>query len=280
MPIQIQSNNYGKSRVRLVKVTRQEGRHDLKEITFHIQLEGDFETAHTQGDNTQILPTDTMKNTVYALAKDDKAEQIEEFAVRLADFFVGNNPQVSRARVEAIEQIWNRALVGGKPHAHTFTRGAEKRTTLVTGTRDGTKVESGIDDLVILKTTDSSFEGYVKDPFTTLKEATDRIFATALKAVWTYSGPDVPYGPHWHGVRQTMLETFALHKSKSVQHTMYAMGEAVLSSFDEISEIRLSLPNRHCLLVDLSPFGLENNNEIFVPTDEPHGLIEAVLRRS
>jgi urate oxidase len=270
-------NNYGKSRVRLLKVARHGERHDLQEITVNIMFEGDFATAHTAGDNSKILPTDTMKNTVYALAKQTQGiEEIESFAQRLTDHFLDNNPQTSRVMIEIAEDHWERIQVGEKPHHHSFLHGSnEKHTARVTATREAVTVESGIEDLLVLKTTMSGFFGYLKDRYTTLKETADRVLATAIKANWRYSRPGAATSTLWHGVRQTVLETFAQHDSMSVQHTLYAIGDTVLESFEDIVEISLSLPNKHCLLFNLEQFGMENNNEIFVPTDEPHGLIEA-----
>ncbi len=281
MSVILSQNNYGKSKVRMVKVARHGDRHDLQEITVNIAFEGDFESAHLVGDNHKILPTDTMKNTVYALAKQSPGlEEIEAFAFRLADHFLRHNPQTSRVIIGIDETLWTRIPVGGRPHQHSFTKcGDEKRTTKVNATRDAVTVESGIADLIVLKTTGSGFTGFIKDQFTTLKEATDRIFATAIKADWRYASPAAASGVTWHSVRQMILETFAQHDSLSVQQTLYAIGESVLENYADIIEISLSLPNQHCLLVNLTPFGLENDNEIFVPTDEPHGLIEAKLSR-
>ena len=282
MPVILARNNYGKSRVRLMKVARHGDRHDLQEMTVDVAFEGDFEAAHTAGDNSLILPTDTMKNTVYALAKQrPEVEEVEVFALRLADHFLSRNPQTSRVIIEIAESTWRRIEVGGRSHQHSFLKhGDEKRTARVEATRAGTTVTAGLSDLVVLKTAKSGFSGYLKDQFTTLKETTDRIFATAVRADWLYSHSEAAHGPVWVGVRQTLLETFAEHDSLSVQQTLYAMGEAVLENFEEIVEISLSLPNKHCLLADLSRFGIENHNEIFVPTDEPHGLIEAKLKRN
>ncbi|HYE74694.1 MAG TPA: urate oxidase [Blastocatellia bacterium] len=281
MSVILAHNNYGKSKVRMVKVARHGDRHDLQEINVDIACEGDFETAHTLGDNSKVLPTDTMKNTVYALAKQvSDIEEIEAFALRLKDHFLNHNPQLSRITIEIDESMWTRILVGGKSHHHSFTKGGdEKHTTKVIATRDMVTIESGISDLLILKTTGSGFSGFIKDQYTTLPETTDRIFATVVKASWLYAKPEVATRTTWQGVRQLLLETFALHNSFSVQQTLYAMGENILENFADISEISLSLPNKHCLLVNLSAFGMENNNEIFVPTDEPHGLIEARLSR-
>jgi urate oxidase len=280
MAIRLGENNYGKSRVRLLRVVKQEGRHDIREVTLGIAFEGDFETAHTKGDNRKILPTDTMKNTVYVLARQYPIEAVEDFCAHLIEHFLTYNPQATRVRVEAQETLWSRIPMGGKPHPSAFLRaGPEKRTTKLAGTREGTTVHAGIKDLVVLKTTKSAFEDFLRDPYTTLKEDRDRILSTSIHAEWLYEGDDVEYSPVWHGVRQTLLEAFAEHDSKSLQHTLYIMGEAVLGSFDRIREIRLSLPNKHFLPVELSPFGMDNPAEVFLPTDEPHGLIEATVRK-
>jgi urate oxidase len=281
MSTSLTHSNYGKSRVRLVKVARHEDRHDLQDITVHIAFEGDFELAHTLGDNSKVLPTDTMKNTVYALAKEAAdIEQIEDFALRLSDHFLKNNAQASRVTIKIEENIWTRIAVAGTPHHHSFAKSSdEKRTTKIVASRERLTIESGLENLLVLKTTNSSFEGFLKDQYTTLKETDDRIFATAIKATWLYTRPEAASGALWRGVRQTILETFATHESLSVQHTLYAMGETVLTKYQDILEIGFSLPNKHCLLVDLAPFGLESKNEIFVPTDEPHGLIEARVGR-
>lgn len=280
MAIHLGENSYGKSRVRLLRVARQEGRHDIKELTIAIRFEGDFETAHTKGDNSKILPTDTMKNTVYALARQHSFETVEEFGLHLMEHFVTYNAQVAHVRIEIAESLWARLPHGGKPHATAFTRsGGEKRTVVLIGTREGTTIRAGVADLVVLKTTNSAFEKFLRDPFTTLKEDRNRILATAIEADWLYPDEEVEFGPVWHGVRQLLLETFAEHKSLSLQHTLYAMGEAVLNNFDSIREIHLSLPNKHFNLIDLDPLGMDNPAEVFLPVEEPHGSIEATLRK-
>jgi urate oxidase len=281
MAIRIVHDNYGKARVRLMKVARDRSRHEIQNLTVRIALEGDFEAIHTAGDNSLCLPTDTMKNTVYALAAQTREiEETEVFGQRLAAHFLANNDQVTRVIVEMSEHTWKRMTAGADQHDHAFVRGSqEQRTARIDATRDETTVESGVKDLIVLKTTRSGFAGYIKDPFTTLPETTDRIFSTAIKAVWRYGSPEAATGDAWSGIRRAILETFAGHDSLSVQHTLYAMGEAVLEKFDGVEEIFFSLPNIHCLPVDVARFGLENDNRIFVPTDEPHGLIEARLAR-
>src|ERR1700739_3006609 len=276
MAIRLGENNYGKQRVRILQVSRGADRHDIKELTLGIRLEGDFETAHSKGDNRKILPTDTMKNTVYALAKLRAIESPEEFCLRLVDHFLGRNPQVRPVQIELAETLWTRLALDGNSHPHTFTRsGNEKRTTSLKATRTQKILHAGLEGLGVLKTTDSAFENFLKDEFTILKEDRNRILATSIRASWLYRENVLEFDPTWLGVRLTLLEAFAGHESESLQHTLYAMGEAVLKKFPGIREIHLSLPNKHYNLVDLSPFRLENPKVIFLPTDEPHGLIEA-----
>ncbi len=268
------ADTYGKSRVRLIKLARRAERHDLKEITFEILFRGDFTSCYETGDNSSILPTDTMKNTVYALARQHDIVSIEEFAQRLIEHFLKNNPQVSEVRIGMTEHLWSRIA----PAA--FTREAQKRTAVLTGTRAAVSIEAGLDDLTILKSSGSGFAGYIKDPYTTLKETTDRIFATAIRATWRYASGKVDFNACWEGIRQTILDTFAGHDSLSVQHTLHAVGQQVLRTFPAVAEIRLIMPNKHALLVDLSPFGLDNPNEVFLPIDEPSGYIEGLLVRA
>jgi urate oxidase len=273
-------NNYGASHVRLLKVRRMQDRHDLKELSVAIQFQGEFESSYTSGDNRSILPADTIRNTVYALAKLYTIEQIEEFAQQLINHFLTDNPPVKQVRVEIAEHLWTRIPFGGKEHPWSFTPGGpERRTAIVNGSRETVLIEAGIENLQIVKTTGSGFEGYVHDPFTTLKETSDRILATSVKATWLYSDNEIPFGVYWHGVRQAILDTFVEHESRSTQYTLHAIAEAVLERYADIAEIRLWLPNKDCRLVDLDLFGLENNNEVFAPAEEPYELIEARLRR-
>jgi urate oxidase len=273
-------NSYGAARVRLLKVRRIEDRHDLKELSVGIQFEGEFSASYTTGDNRSILPADTIKNTVYALAKLYSIDSIEEFAQSLIDHFLTGNEQVTKVRVEIAEPLWTRIPFGGKPHPWSFTpAGPERRTAVVTATREVVIVEAGLENLQVIKTSGSGFEGYLHDPFTTLKETSDRILATAVKATWLYSDNEIPFSVYWHGVRQAILDAFVEHESRSMQYTLQAIAEAVLERYADIAEIRLSMPNKDCRLVDLSLFGLENNNEVFAPAEEPFELIEARLRR-
>jgi urate oxidase len=274
-------NRYGKSRVRLVRVKRHPDRHDFCEWTVQILFRGDFESCFTDGDNSKILPTDTMKNTVYSLARKSRATCMEDFAKELVDFLLSRNPQVSEAEVAISEKAWEHVVAGGKPHPTTFVQSSGERQATRAARKQGGKfsVTSGLENLVIMKTAGSAFEGYIKDSLTTLPESADRLMGTSLLATWSYSGSDLAFGALRAKIREVLLAAFAGHESKSVQHTLYAMGDAVLQSVAEVEEIELTMPNIHCLLVDLSRFGLDNPNEIFVPTDEPHGYIEARIRR-
>lgn len=283
MDVFLADNRYGESRVRLVKVSRRSTRHEVKELTVGIQLRGDFALAHTAGDNRNVLSTDTMKNAVYALAKDDPQEtgeeQIEQFGARLVEYFLSGNPQVAEARVEITESPWTHIISGGKPQQQSFTRGSqERRIASVVGTRESVTIGAGIEELVVLKTAGSTSEGFRDDPFGAQSPA-GGLLATGVNARWLYTTADTAFGPCWHGVRQIILDTFAEHHSRSVQNTLYLMGETVLNTYDEISEIHFSLPSRGFTLVDLSRFGLENKNEVFVPSEEPHALIEATIRK-
>jgi urate oxidase len=280
MPAILAENSYGKSRVRLVQVIRGAERHDVRDLTVSIAFEGEFEKVHTAGDNSVVLPTDTMKNTVYALARSGSLETIEEFAVRLSRHFLDNNAPLERVRIDIADHPWSRISVGSGLHSHAFSSaGPEKGLARVVADRESVKIRSGFEDLLVMKTTRSGFEGYVKDPFTTLKETSDRIFKTSVTALWSYGSAGPKFDACREGVRRTLLETFAEHDSRSVQQTLFAMGEAALAGFEDLDSISLSLPNRHCIPVDLTPFGMDNGNEIFVPVDEPYGLIEATIRR-
>jgi urate oxidase len=271
-------NRYGKSRIRLVKLRRGRGPHEIVDLTLDVQLEGAFEAVYVDGDNSACLATDTMKNTVYAFARRDPLDAVESFALRLADhFFTG--PAVTSVRISAIEHPWTRLAVDGRPHPHAFVQpGREHWTTAVSRDAGGARVASGVAELVVLKTTDSGFSGFPHDEFTTLPDTTDRILATSVTATWTYRQAAADFAVR-HDIRRALIDTFAAHVSRSVQHTLYAMGGAALRACADISEITLSLPNRHHWLVDLTPFGLDNPHDVFVPTDQPYGLIEATIRR-
>jgi len=270
---------YGKSRVRLVQVTRHGARHELVDLTLAIRFEGDYNASYTDGDNSAVLPTDTMKNTVYALAAGHPIESPEAFGLRLAAHFLDRNPRLARVRVDLTSHGWDRLGEHGDVGSAFERRGPETRTAVVTGERSGSAVEAGLADLVILKSSGSAFDHFLRDEFTTLPETRDRLFATSLTATWRYRSTPEDFNQTWRAARRALLDCFASHQSESVQHTMFAMGRDALAQVPAIASIHLVMPNKHHLPVDLSRFGLENRNEIFVPTDEPHGLIEATISR-
>jgi urate oxidase len=274
-------NSYGKSRVRLSRITRLGDKHLFNEWSVRVLLEGDFETSFTEADNSKILPTDTMKNTVYSIAHDSKATTLEEFAIDLGDYLLANNPQVSGVLVEVEEKAWERLTTEAGAEPTTFKLGGEEVQT-VRAVRDQGRpwsIRSGVDGLVILKTTKSEFTGYIKDRLTTLKPSTDRIFGTRATVAWDYAIEAPAFADARARIMAALLKVFADHHSMSVQHTIFDMGKAALDAAPEISKIKLTMPNLHHLLADLSPFGQDNSNHIFVATDEPHGYIEATIER-
>jgi urate oxidase len=279
--ITLAENSYGKSSVRVMKVKRDRPLHTVWEWKVEVLLAGDFTSCFTDGDNSAILPTDTMKNTVYSRARESKAECIEDFALELCEFFLSRNPQVERVAINIASTTWDHALVGGKPHPSAFIRGSsESQTTAVTCDQGGKPtVTSGLENLVGLKTANSGFEGYLRDSLTTLPETADRLLGTSVRAQWRYKSAALPFEPLRNKLRDALIEAFADHDSKSVQHTLCAMAQAALEAAPEILDVELAMPNKHCLLVDLSRFGQTNPNEIFVPTDEPYGNIVARISR-
>jgi urate oxidase len=276
MAVILGPNQYGKAENRLVTVSRDGSVHTIKDLTVSTSLRGDLADTHHTGDNAKVLATDTQKNTVYAFAKQAPVGEIEDFALRLGRHFVSSQEAITGARILIDEHGWNRI----DANSHSFVQGgSEKRTTAVTVDGSDAWVVSGLRDLVVLKTTGSEFHGYPKDPYTTLKETNDRILATSVTARWRYLGTDVDWAKSFTAIREVLLATFATKHSLSLQQTLYAMGEAVLEARPEVAEVRMSMPNKHHFLVDLSPFGLENDNEVFYAADRPYGLIEgAVLR--
>jgi len=272
-------NQYGKAETHVVRVTKSGGTHEVKDLTVTIALAGDFAETHLSGDNSKVVPTDTQKNTVFAFAREPIPE-IEDFGLRLARHFVSEFASVYRARVHIDEVAWAHIGVAGKPHDHAFVRaGSEKRTTTVTCSDDGSWVVSGVGDLVVLKSTGSEFHGFIRDRFTTLPETNERILATSVVARWRHAGTQVDWAKSYAEVRRLLLESFALKHSLSLQQTLYTMGEAVLQARPEVAEIRMSMLNKHHFVVDLSPFGMANENEVFYASDRPFGQIEGTVTR-
>jgi urate oxidase len=271
--IRLGQNQYGKAETHVVRVTKGGAAHEIKDMNVSVALAGDFADAHLTGDNSKVVPTDTQKNTVFAFASETIGE-IEDFGLRLARHFVAGFAAVERARVSIEEFAWRR--LGD----HAFARaGSEKRLATVTCTRDGEWVVGGVTDLVVLKTTDSEFHGYIKDRYTTLAETRDRIMATSVTARWRFGAVDVDWSRCYPEILGALTGTFASHYSLSLQQTLYEMGKAVLETHAEIAEVRLAMPNKHHFAVDLSPFGLDNPNEVFYAADRPYGLIEGTVVR-
>ena len=278
MAIALGENRYGKSRVRLMKVRRERVRHEVFEWNVEVWLSGDFRSCFDEGDNSRILPTDTMKNTVYSLARASSAVSMEGFALELVSHFIETDRYADGAGARIVSTPWKH--IDGFSDA--FTHASDKYdTATVTLMRGGVpRVSSGFEKLWLLKTAKSAFAGYMKDRLTTLKETHDRLFGTLATAEWRYTGNGLDYNALRQRVESALVSTFAGHDSLSVQQTLYAMAKAALEEVAEITDVHLVMPNKHCNLVDLSPFGQDNPNEIFVPTDEPHGSIEAHVTRS
>jgi len=271
---------YGKAHVRVLKVMRDGAKHSLKELDVQVMLHGDFDASYTQADNKLVVATDSMKNTVNVFAKEKLGAETEPFGIALAEHFIQTYAHVDRAEITLAEHCWEHLAINDQPHPHSFTeQGAARPTARVVATRAGTTVESGIENLLILKSTASGFEDFLRDKFTTLPDTSDRVFATKLKAVWTFTRSPASYAATNQMILDAMLRAFAENFSPSVQVTLFQMGEAALQAAPEVKKIHLAMPNKHCLLINLSPFGLENKNELFVPTDEPHGQIEGTIER-
>jgi urate oxidase len=273
------SHSYGKSRVRVMKILRDGATHTVKELDVAVSLAGDFESSYTRGDNHLVVATDTMKNTVNALASRELGRETERFVRTLALYFTAKYPQVQVATVQASERVWDRMTIGGAPHPHSFLHVQSARpTTMAIAKGQSVAQQSGLSDLLVLKSTGSGFVGYPRCEFTTLPETTDRIFATSVTALWDWSAEPADYRAANRAILDALLVPFAQNYSPSVQTTLFEMGEAALKACPEISRIRLSLPNKHCLPIDLRPFG-DERRDVFLPTDEPHGLIEATVAR-
>ncbi|WP_435610265.1 factor-independent urate hydroxylase [Streptomyces sp. C10-9-1] len=293
MPTILGQNQYGKAENRVVRITRDGDTHHIKDLNVSVALSGDMDDVHYSGSNAHVLPTDTTKNTVFAFAKEYGIESAEQFGIHLARHFVTSQEPIHRARIRIEEYAWERIatsdgnsrFIGADEVRHSFVRkGQEIRTTQVTYDGSSFEVVSGLKDLVVMNSTNSEFWGYVKDRYTTLKEAYDRILATQVAAQWRYNWTsDEQRAPNWdksyEQAKKHMLQAFAETYSLSLQQTLYQMGSRIINSRSEIDEIRFSLPNKHHFLADLEPFGLKNDNEVYFAADRPYGLIEATVLR-
>ncbi|MBY8885832.1 urate oxidase [Streptomyces sp. PTM05] len=286
-------NQYGKAENRVVKITRDGDTHHIKDLNVSVALSGDMDDVHYSGSNANVLPTDTTKNTVFAFAKEVGIESAEQFGIALARHFVTSQEPIERARIRIEEYSWDRIatsdansrFIGADEVRHSFVRnGTQTRVAQITFDGERWEVLSGLKDLTVLNSTNSEFWGYVKDKYTTLQEAYDRILATSVSTWWRYNWTsDEDRAPNWNKsydqARTHILQAFAETYSLSLQQTLYQMGSRVINSRSEIDEIRFSLPNSHHFLVDLEPFGLKNDNEVYFAADRPYGLIEATVLR-
>jgi len=285
MGIRLGPNRYGKAENRVVRIVRDTERHEIRDLNVSTSLWGDFDAAHVEGDQSAVLPTDTQKNTAFAYAKQVGVDSIEDYAIALGRRLVAATPVAAGARVRVEEHAWDRIAVTGEPtgHDHSFVRrGGEVRTTEVEVERDDVTVRSGLTDLVLLKSTGSEFKDFLHDEYTTLPDADDRVLATSLTASWRWGLEGrgvVDWNPAYDEVRSALMEAFATTYSRAMQETLWAMGRAVLELRTDIEEISFAAPNKHHHLVDLSPFGLTNDGEVFIAADRPYGLIEATVTR-
>jgi urate oxidase len=286
------ANQYGKAENRVVRIYRDTARHEIRDLNVSTSLRGDFTAAHTDGDQSEVLPTDTQKNTAFAFAKKHGVSSPEDYAIALGRRFLDAADAATGAQIRVEEYAWDRIEVDGpdgrQGHDHSFVRrGTETRTAAVTvegrGDDQQVWVVSGLQDLVVLKSTGSEFRGFLKDEYTTLQETDDRIMATSLTARWRHDGTSATRSTDWDAsyddVKRLLLATYATHHSLALQQTLYAMGEAVLDAHRDIAEVRFSAPNKHHFVVDLAPFGLDNPGEVFIAADRPYGLIEATVSR-
>ncbi|AGZ44567.1 factor-independent urate hydroxylase [Actinoplanes friuliensis] len=274
MAIVLGSNRYGKAEVRLVRVTRPGDTHGLVDLNVSIALSGDLAATHLTGDNAGVLPTDTMKNTVYAFAREHGVTSPEAFGLLLARHFVTTQEQVTGARISIESYGWERL------GPHSFRRAGDYvRTARIFVTPDGTQVVSGLENLVLLNSTASEFRGFPRDKYTTLAETTERILATEVDARWRHRGDSADWDESFEGAKDALVNAFVNTYSASLQQTLFSMGTRVLDSRTELAEIRLALPNKHHYLADLSPFDLENPGEVYIAGDRPYGLIEGTVTR-
>jgi urate oxidase len=279
MGIVLGANSYGKAGNHLFKVVRTTDRHEVRDYRVDVALTGDYDAVHTDGDNTGAMATDTMRNTVYAVASQTSFDSPEQYGLELVGYLL-TQPRVEGAKVSVVEQRWDRIEVDGKPHDHAFTKAAGgKHTVVVTGAGEQRAVTAGVDDLHVLKTTNSGWSNFLEGGYRTLKDTDDRILATSITAAWDYREPSGDFGPWWDGVNEQIARTFTDHFSPSVQHTIWRMGQAILERFEQIERVSFTLPNKHHLLYDLAPFGLDNDREIYWVTVEPYGRIQATVER-
>jgi urate oxidase len=273
-------NTYGKGRVRIMRVHRDGDRHEVRELSILAMLTGGFDRAYTHADNAAVVATDTIKNVINVVARENLALATEPFCVVVARKFLDKYPQVESVSITALETKWTRLSVGGAPHEHSFLLDANgKNSAKIIATRKETSIASGVSGFTFMKSTKSGWDNFFRDEYTTLPETRDRICATSMDASWHWASEPTDYPAANAKILSAMLDVFAATYSHSVQDSLYRMGEAALSAMPEIRDISLACPNKHYLPINLAPFGLDNNNSLFLPTDEPHGQIECTVTR-
>jgi urate oxidase len=274
-------NRYGKGRVRVMRIHREADSQEVSQLNVKAMMEGDFAPAYTHGDNSTSVSTDTIKNVVNVIARENTGLCTEEFCQVLAKKYLDTYPQIASVALTVHETKWSRLSFGGKPHPHSFVLDSNGKPTVeLSSIRGGAAtMASGIDGFTFMKSTQSGWENYVKDSYTTIPPTADRMCATSMVASWKWSGKPASYPTANKKILDTVLEVFSMTYSKSVQDSLYRMGEAALAAVPEISEISMACPNMHFIPMNLSAFGLDNNNDVFLPTDEPHGQIECTVGR-
>ncbi len=283
--VSLGANKYGKAENRVVRVTRDGARHEIVDLNVSSQLRGAaLVDAYQSGDNSLVVATDTQKNTIFAFAKKHGIASPEQFLLTLSEHFVSGFEWIEGGLWTAEQYEWERILVDGAPHDHSFVRtGQGTRLAAVQSVGGATHVTGGVKDLVVLKTTGSEFAGFPRDQYTTLVETNDRVMATSVTGRWRFLPEAVEAGFDYNAlyaeVTAVLLETFATVHSLALQQTLWEMGKAAIEARPEIAEVRFAMPNKHHFVYDLAPFGLDNPGEVFYAADRPYGLIEGTIVR-
>jgi urate oxidase len=273
-------NTYGKGRVRVLRLYRDGQYHEPRETSAKVLLEGDFGLSYTGPDNSTVIATDSIKNIVNVVGRENLRLNTEEYGIAIAKKFLDGYPQVDRVNVELVETQWQRLSVDGKPHGFGFTRlGNGNPIAKIVASRNSTEITSGVDGFTFMKTTESGWVDYVMDEHTSLAETRDRIAATSMLATWRWTRNPKSFSEANSTILQAMIKEFATTYSEGVQDSMYRMGLRALEAAPEISEVAMAMPNLHYIPMNLSHFKLDNPGVMFLPTNEPHGQIECTVGR-
>ena len=279
MPV-IGGSTHGESRVRMLRLVRRGDRHDPRDLTVSLRFEGDFGGAFREGRPAGVIPGEALKTLVHTCARQHATGEIESFGLELCRRLLETHPQVAKVRAEVTEQPWLRMEVGGKAQGQAFVLGGpEQRGAAITSNGTQIAVVSSIDNLTVMRTS-----GFMPSrPSAATDDVGDEglppLVVGALNIRWTYSTPDVTFGAYRQGVRSVVVETMALHASRSVQYTLYAIGDVLLASYPEISVVSLAMHERPYRPVDLFHANVENPDDLFVAVEEPVGVVEVTLER-